>query len=277
MKPFKKHNLQHVQTPSKRLIGFKPNWPAPEFVQALMTTRDGGVSEAPWNSLNLGDHVGDKPEHVQANRALVAQAMQAPAIYLRQVHGVKGVAIDLHTPDHTEADVAWTSETGVACTMMVADCLPILVCHPHQKWVAAAHAGWRGLAGENGHGVVETLAATARLQGLLPKDCLVWLGPCIGPTAFEVGPEVLKAFESQIPEWSSKTFFVPTAQGKFMADLASLAKHRLQLAGFQNLYGNDSSLSWCTYQQTSKYHSHRRDAALLGSAGRMAAYIWITA
>ena len=277
MKPFKKHNLQHVQTPSKRLIGFKPNWPAPEFVQALMTTRDGGVSEAPWNSLNLGDHVGDNPEHVQANRALVAQAMQAPAIYLRQVHGVKGVAIDLHTPDHTEADVAWTSETGVACTMMVADCLPILVCHPHQKWVAAAHAGWRGLAGENGHGVVETLAATARLQGCLPKDCLVWLGPCIGPTAFEVGPEVLKAFESQIPEWSSKTFFVPTAQGKFMADLASLAKHRLQLAGFQNLYGNDSSLSWCTYQQASKYHSHRRDAALLGSAGRMAAYIWITA
>ena len=277
MKPFKKHNLQRVQTPSKRLIGFKPNWPAPEFVQALMTTREGGVSEAPWNSLNLGDHVGDNPEHVQANRALVAQAMQAPAIYLRQVHGVKGVAIDLHTPDHTEADVAWTSETGVACTMMVADCLPILVCHPHQKWVAAAHAGWRGLAGENGHGVVETLAATARLQGCLPKDCLVWLGPCIGPTAFEVGPEVLTAFECQIPERSSKTFFVPTAQGKFMADLAGLAKHRLQLAGFQNLYGNDSSLSWCTYQQASKYHSHRRDAALLGSAGRMAAYIWITA
>jgi YfiH family protein len=277
LKPFKKHNLQHVQTPSKRLIGFKPNWPAPDFVQALMTTRDGGVSEAPWNSLNLGDHVGDNPEHVQANRALVAQAMQAPAIYLRQVHGAKGVVIDLHTPDHTEADVAWTSETGVACTMMVADCLPILVCHPHQKWVAAAHAGWRGLAGENGHGVVETLAATARLQGCLPKDCLVWLGPCIGPTAFEVGPEVLKAFESQIPEQSSKTFFVPTAQGKFMADLAGLAKHRLQLAGFQNLYGNDSTSSWCTYQQASKYHSHRRDAALLGSAGRMAAYIWITA
>lgn len=277
MKPFKKHNLQHVQTPSKRLIGFKPNWPAPDFVQALMTTREGGVSEAPWHALNLGDHVGDKPEDVQANRALVAQAMQAPAIYLRQVHGVKGVAIDLHTPDHTEADVAWTSETGVACTMMVADCLPILVCHPHQKWVAAAHAGWRGLAGENGHGVVETLAATVRLQGLLPKDCLVWLGPCIGSTAFEVGPEVLMAFENQISAETRKTFFVPTAQGKFMADLASLAKHRLQLAGFQNLYGNDSSLSWCTYQQTSKYHSHRRDAALLGSAGRMAAYIWITA
>ena len=163
-----------------------------------MTTRHGGVSEAPWRSLNLGDHVGDKPENVKTNRALVAHEMQVPAIYLRQVHGVNGVEIDLQTPSNTEADVAWTRLEGLACTMMVADCLPILVCHPHQKWVAAAHAGWRGLAGENCHGVVETLAATVRLQGLLPKDCLVWLGPCIGPTAFEVGPEVLKAFEKQI-------------------------------------------------------------------------------
>lgn len=242
-----------------------------------MTTRQGGVSEAPWNTLNLGDHVGDKPEHVAANRALVCQAMQTTAIYLRQVHGVRGVAIDLHTPNQTEADVAWTCEADVACTMMVADCLPILVCHPQKKWVAAAHAGWRGLAGKDGHGVVETLAATARLQGVLPNDCLVWLGPCIGPTAFEVGSEVVMAFESQIAEWTPNTFFVPTAQGKFMADLASLAKHRLQLAGFQNLYGNDSTSTWCTYQQASKYHSHRRDAALLGSSGRMAAYIWITA
>ena len=241
-----------------------------------MTTRHGGVSEAPWRSLNLGDHVGDKPENVKTNRALVAHEMQVPAIYLRQVHGVNGVEIDLQTPANTEADVAWTRLEGLACTMMVADCLPILVCHPHQKWVAAAHAGWRGLAGENGHGVVETLAATVRLQGLLPKDCLVWLGPCIGPTAFEVGPEVLKVFENQIPEGVSTSFFAPTAQGKYMADLAGLARRRLKLAGFQNLYGNDSTQPWCTYKQSEKYHSHRRDAALLGSAGRMAAYIWIT-
>ena len=241
-----------------------------------MTTRHGGVSEAPWSSLNLGDHVGDKPENVKTNRALVAHEMQVPAIYLRQVHGVNGVEIDLQTPSNTEADVAWTRLEGLACTMMVADCLPILVCNPHQKWVAAAHAGWRGLAGEDGYGVVETLAATVRLQGLLPKDCLVWLGPCIGPTAFEVGPEVLKVFENQIPEGVSTSFFAPTAQGKYMADLAGLARHRLTLSGFQNLYGNDSTQPWCTYKQSEKYHSHRRDSALLGSAGRMAAYIWIT-
>jgi YfiH family protein len=241
-----------------------------------MTTRHGGVSEAPWGSLNLGDHVGDKPENVKTNRALVAHEMQVPAIYLRQVHGVHGVAINSKTPANTEADVAWTRQEGLACTMMVADCLPILICHSTQKWVAAAHAGWRGLAGENGHGVVEALAATVRLQGLLPKDCLVWLGPCIGPTAFEVGPEVLKAFENQIPEGVSTSFFAPTAQGKYMADLAGLARHRLTLSGFQNLYGNDSTQPWCTYKQSEKYHSHRRDSALLGSAGRMAAYIWIT-
>ncbi len=247
-----------------------------------MTTRHGGVSEAPWRSLNLGDHVGDKPENVKTNRALVAHEMQVPAIYLRQVHGVNGVEIDLQTPANTEADVAWTRLEGLACTMMVADCLPILVCHPHQKWVASAHAGWRGLAGEDGHGVVEALASTVRLEGFAPEDCLVWLGPCIGPTAFEVGPEVLAAFEKDQPAASSKAFFAPgpattsASEGKYMADLAGLARHRLKLAGFQNLYGNDSTQPWCTYSQSEKYHSHRRDAALLGSAGRMAAYIWIT-
>jgi hypothetical protein len=249
-----------------------------------MTTRHGGVSEAPWSSLNLGDHVGDKPENVKTNRDLVAHEMQVPAIYLRQVHGVYGVAINSQTPSNTEADVAWTRQEGLACTMMVADCLPILICHPTQKWVAAAHAGWRGLAGENGHGVVETLASTVRLEGFEPEDCLAWLGPCIGPTAFEVGPEVLAAFEKDQPTASSKAFFAPgpaptsasASEGKYMADLAGLARRRLKLAGFQNLYGNDSTHPWCTYKQSEKYHSHRRDAALLGSAGRMAAYIWIT-
>jgi YfiH family protein len=247
-----------------------------------MTTRHGGVSEAPWSSLNLGDHVGDKPENVKTNRDLVAHEMQVPAIYLRQVHGVHGVAINSKTPANTEADVAWTRQEGLACTMMVADCLPILICHSTQKWVAAAHAGWRGLAGENGHGVVEALASTVRLEGFAPEDCLVWLGPCIGPTAFEVGPEVLAAFEKDQPAASSKAFFAPgpaptsASEGKYMADLAGLARRRLKLAGFQNLYGNDSTQPWCTYKQSEKYHSHRRDAALLGSAGRMAAYIWMT-
>jgi YfiH family protein len=259
------------------LIGFKPEWPAPSYVGALMTTRHGGVSSAPWGSLNLGDHVGDKLEHVAANRTRVAQQIQTPAIYLRQVHGVQGVAIDTQTPANTEADLAWTREVGIACTMMVADCLPILVCHPQQKWVASAHAGWRGLAGSQGLGVVESLASVIHAQGLSPQDCLVWLGPCIGPTAFEVGPEVLAAFQNDKAQDTSKTHFVPYVGGKYLADLAALARSRLQMAGFESLYGNDSTLAWCTFSQANQYHSHRRDAALLGSAGRMAAYIWITA
>ena len=242
-----------------------------------MTTRQGGVSPAPWDTLNLGDHVGDAPENVKANRAMLDQRMGAKAIYLRQVHGVSGSAIDAHTPFNLEADVAWTQEFGVACTMMVADCLPILVCHPRFKWVAAAHAGWRGLAGAEGLGVVETLASAIKAQGLTPQDCLAWLGPCIGSSAFEVGPEVKAAFEGKVTSGASNSNFEPCPQGQYLADLAGLARARLRMAGFENLYGNDSSLSWCTYTQASKYHSHRRDAALRGSAGRMAAYIWITA
>jgi YfiH family protein len=165
--------------------------------------------------------------------------------------------------------------------MMAADCLPILVCHPKAKWVAAAHAGWRGLAGANGHGVVETLAQGATAHGVSVQDCMVWLGPCIGPTAFEVGQDVLDAFISlQKPALEKRRpedFFVAQGAGKYLADLAGLARWRLTAAGFQVISGNDSSLAWCTYRQESKYHSHRRDAVRKGGSGRMAAYIWITA
>jgi YfiH family protein len=227
---------------------------------------------------------GDDLHCVQKNREVVAQAMGVPAIYLRQVHGARGVDIDFSTPANTEADVAWTSEKGLACAMMAADCLPILVCHPSVQWVAAAHAGWRGLAGTNGHGVVETLAQAAMAQGLTLQDCLVWLGPCIGPTAFEVGPDVKAAFTqsedltaltpSQLTPYQA--MFSPQPGQKYLADLAGLARLRLQAAGFSALYGNDSSLTWCTYCNSEKYHSHRRDAVIQGGAGRLAAYVWIT-
>jgi YfiH family protein len=165
--------------------------------------------------------------------------------------------------------------------MMAADCLPILVCHPKAQWVAAAHAGWRGLAGANGHGVVETLAQGAKEQGFSIQDCMVWLGPCIGPTAFEVGQDVLDAFISRqqpaLETMRPEAFFLAQGDGKYLADLAGLARWRLTAAGFQVISGNDSSLAWCTYRQESKYHSHRRDAVRKGGSGRMAAYIWITA
>lgn len=264
--------------PSKPLIGFQPEWPAPPFVKALMTTRQGGVSGAPWGPLNLGFLSGDKLEDVETNRALVTQGLGVPAVYLRQVHGAHGVAVDITTPPNTEADVAWTTQKGVACAIMAADCLPILVCHPQARWVAGAHAGWRGLAGIEGQGVVETLASAALAQGLAVQDCLVWLGPCIGPTAFEVGADVHAAFQNLLKTARHPTdLFEPTASGKYMANLAGLARELLQQAGFKSLHGNDSSVAWCTYRQEATYHSHRRDAVVKGGAGRMAAYIWITA
>lgn len=246
-----------------------------------MTTRQGGVSPQPWDSLNLGLFSGDSSENVLNNRGLVQSAMGVPAVYLRQVHGVKGLGIDHQTPPGLEADVAWTTHTGVACCVMAADCLPILVCHPKFKWVAAAHAGWRGLAGLAGHGVVETLSEGAKEQGLRAADCIAWLGPCIGPTAFEVGEDVVQAFLTRLNSPKEKkaleNLFVANGHGKYWADLAGLARWRLKTAGFEVIFGNDSSLSWCTYRQETQYHSHRRDALLKGGAGRMAAYIWITA
>ena len=262
---------------SKPLIGFEPDWPAPPFVRALMTTRQGGVSKAPWNELNVGLLSGDLAADVHQNRALVAQVLGVPAVYLRQVHGTQGVTVTSSTPPNTEADVAWTTQSGVALAIMAADCLPILVCHPQAKWVAGAHAGWRGLAGQEGHGVVETLAQAARAQGLSPQDCVVWLGPCIGPSAFEVGEEVFAAFGSLI-EKSDKpaNLCVQTSSNKYLANLAGLARERLKMAGFRSVHGNDSSLPWCTYRQEALYHSHRRDAVAKGGSGRMAAYLWIT-
>lgn len=246
-----------------------------------MTTRQGGVSPQPWDSLNLGLFSGDSSENVLNNRGLVQSAMGVPAVYLRQVHGVKGLGIDHQTPPGLEADVAWTTHTGVACCVMAADCLPILVCHPKFKWVAAAHAGWRGLAGLAGQGVVETLSEGAKEQGLRTADCMAWLGPCIGPTAFEVGEDVVQAFLTHLNSPKEKkaleNLFVAKGHGKYWADLAGLARWRLEAAGFEIICGNDSSLAWCTYRQETQYHSHRRDALLKGGAGRMAAYIWITA
>jgi YfiH family protein len=246
-----------------------------------MTTRQGGVSPQPWDSLNLGLFSGDSAENVLKNRGLVQSAMGVPAVYLRQVHGVKGLGIDHQTPPGLEADVVWTTHAGVACSVMAADCLPILVCHSKAKWVAAAHAGWRGLAGLAGHGVVETLSEGAREQGLRVADCMAWLGPCIGPTAFEVGEDVVQAFcanlNSPKDQKALENLFVAKGHGKYWADLAGLARWRLEAAGFEVICGNDSSLAWCTYRQETQYHSHRRDALLKGGAGRMAAYIWITA
>ncbi len=244
-----------------------PQWPAPATVRAVCTTRAGGRSLPPYDSLNLGDHVGDDPLAVGSNRAVLAQALGARPVFLQQVHGRGVVTLDAHTPQGTQADACLTRERGVACTIMVADCLPLLFTNARGSVVAAAHAGWRGLAGEGGVGVIETLHAALQIDA---RELMVWLGPCIGPQAFEVGPEVKAAFEVRYPQAAS-CFRPAAAPGKWLADLPALARLRLAALGITQVYGNDSSPSWCTVTQPSRFFSHRRDRV----SGRLAASIWL--
>ena len=277
--------------PSDWLI---PDWPAPGRVHAIFTTRAGGFSAAPWDSLNLGDHVGDVPGHVAANRAALQKAIASRPVFLKQVHGVGVEQLASTTPDGRAADACVTAQRGVACTIMVADCLPVLLTNLAGTAVAAAHAGWRGLAGTGGKGekigVLEAVLSTFQALNMPPAqskraqaapEIIAWLGPCIGPTAFEVGAEVKAAFESGQPD--AGQFFKPTAQGKYLADLAGLARARLKALGIVQIYGNDSTAAWCTVGNPSRFFSHRRDSGPVGSGGngfnttgRMATCIWLS-
>ena len=243
------------------------SWQLPPGVNAVCTNRLGGVSQPPFDGFNLGDHVQDDPQAVASNRAHLAAQLGARPVFLQQVHGVDVVEIQAHTPDGTTADACWSREVGVACTIMVADCLPLLFTHPQGSVVAAAHAGWRGLLG----GVIaQTIAALCAHNGLTPQALSVWLGPCIGPTAFEVGDEVRQAFMHN--DASSRAYFTahPAHAGKWLADLAGMARAHLAALGVTDVHGNDSTPTWCTVQQSSRFFSYRRD----GVTGRFAACIW---
>jgi len=270
----------------------QPQWPAPAGVHALCTTRGGGVSSGPYASLNLGSHVGDAPAAVQANRQRLQAVVQgatpdARAVFLNQVHGTVVATLHPTTPDGTEADACVATQPGAVCTIMVADCLPVLLAHGSGAVVGAAHAGWRGLAGKGGVGVLEAVferfkalalsdkalaAIKNEANGMLAAHTMAWLGPCIGPTAFEVGAEVREAFCSHHP--AALACFVPLGQGKFLADLAGLARLRLGALGVTQIYGNDSTAPWCTVGNASRFFSYRRDQLALGGSGRMAACIW---
>ena len=256
-----------------RSDGLVPDWPVPAGVHAVFTTRAGGVSVPPFDSFNLGDHVRDEPAAVVANRALLSQATGARPVFLRQVHGVGVAALDEASLDGSEADACLTTRAGVACTVLVADCLPVLWCLPDGSAVAASHAGWRGLAGEGGHGVLEATLQALGAGSAAPQVPLVWLGPCIGPKAFEVGTDVREVFVAADPSAARCFDPLPTA-GKFLADLPALARLRLRAMGVTQVFGNDGSDAWCTVMQSSRFFSHRRDAARLGSTGRMAACVW---
>ena len=249
----------------------EPDWPLPAGVRAACSTRRRGHSKGAYDSLNLGDHVGDDPVAVLANRAQVQQVLGARPVFMQQVHGAHAATLSAGTPDGVTADACVTTAKGLACSIMVADCMPLLFAHDSGEAVAAAHAGWRGLAG----GVIESaLSALARETGQpverTASRTRVWLGPCIGPRAFEVGGEVKAAFE--VGDGGSAACFTPHADapGKWLGDLQALARRRLSAVGVASVHGNDGSDVWCTVTQASRFFSHRRDRV----SGRFAAFIW---
>ncbi|MDR6165746.1 peptidoglycan editing factor PgeF [Pseudomonas fluorescens] len=234
-----------------------PDWPAPASVRACVTTREGGLSEAPFDSLNLGDHVDDRPEAVAENRRRLTEHFSIQPAWLQQVHGIAVVHADPGIV--ATADASWTATPGIACAAMTADCLPALFCNRAGTRVAAAHAGWRGLAA----GVLE---ATLDSLDVAPEDILVWLGPAIGPQAFEVGAEVREVFINQLPE--TATAFVPSNNaGKFMADIFLLARLRLAERGVTAVYGG----GFCTVTDP-RFFSYRRASR----TGRFASLVWLT-
>lgn len=247
-----------------------PAWPAAPNVRAVCTTRAGGESLAPYDALNLGDHVGDLPEAVAANRKMLGEAIAARPVFLKQVHGSRTVVLDANAPDGIEGDGCVTTASRLACTMMVADCLPVLFAATDGRAVAAAHAGWRGLAGEEGRGVLESVVECMQQQAnASATEILAWLGPCIGPEAFEVGPEVKAAFARH--DAGAAAFFNPRGNGKWLADLQGLARRRLQATGITRIHGNDGGGEWCTVGNPSRFFSHRRDRI----SGRFAASVWL--
>lgn len=233
-----------------------PDWPAPARVKACITTRAGGVSVAPFDSLNLGTHVGDDPVAVKKNRQRLLSQLGCKPAWLQQVHGIDVVEA---APDTlAEADASWTATPGIACTVMTADCLPALFCDRNGTRVAAAHAGWRGLAA----GVLE---ATLDALAVAPEDTLVWLGPAIGPQAFEVGAEVREAFVGQHAQ-AAQAFGESLNPGRYMADIYELARIRLAARGVAAVYGG----GFCTYSDP-RFYSYRRAAR----TGRFASLIWL--
>jgi polyphenol oxidase len=251
----------------------EPEWPAPAGVRAVSTFRGGGVSVAPYASLNLGGHVGDLPEAVAENRRRLKAAAGLPAdpVWLAQVHGTRVVDLDAaggpqgagdlagSAPGSLgSADACFARQPGRVCAILTADCLPILFAADSGDLVAAAHAGWRGLAG----GVIE---ATVKALLVAPDKLMAWLGPAIGPRHFEVGPEVQEALLAGDP--GADSAFTANARGRFMADLSALARRRLAALGVGRVYGGGQ----CTYADANRYFSHRRD----GMTGRQATLIWL--
>jgi YfiH family protein len=236
-----------------------PSWQAPAQVRAFVTTREGGVSEGEHGSLNLGFYSGDDPGRVAANRRAVRAHLPSDPRWLVQVHGTAVADLDrAGQAERPVADAAVTSAAGCVAVVLTADCLPVFLSRRDGGRVAVAHAGWRGLAA----GVLECAAAALDCPG---DDAVAWLGPAIGPAAFEVGAEVRGAFLSA--DSAAAAAFVPRGEGKFLADLYALARQRLARAGVTRVRGG----GFCTFGEPERFFSYRREKA----SGRMGAFIWI--
>lgn len=239
-----------------KLNWIEADWPVDPGIRAISTYRTGGVSQTPYDTLNFGQHVGDDPDTVRANRKALQEHLNLPSepVWLDQVHGRHVINAADPTATRT-ADAAYTEVPGVVCAVMTADCLPVLLYSPESRKIAAVHAGWKGLAG----GVID-----ATVTAMAESRLLAWLGPCIGPEAFEVGGEVRQTFIDQSQQFEAG--FVSGGQDKWLADLSLLAKIALGKLGIDQVYGG----GWCTYKQTEHFFSYRRDR----TTGRMATLIW---
>lgn len=236
-----------------------PEWPMPKGVAACSSTRTGGVSEGAWESLNLGAHCGDDLNHVEENRKRLFAAGQLPSkpVWLEQVHGTAVLSLTGEPYDSKRADASYSNTPGTVCAVMTADCLPVLFCNRAGTEVAAAHAGWRGLCA----GVLEETVSCFADNA---DNILAWLGPAIGPQAFEVGAEVREAFMAHDPQ--AEYAFRPAGE-KYMADIYQLARQRLTHLGINHIYGGDR----CTFTEKDDFFSYRRDK----TTGRMASFIWL--
>lgn len=235
-----------------------PNWPIPSHVKALTTLRSGGVSLTPFDSFNLAMHVGDAPTAVLQNRDILQKSAKLPTkpLWLKQVHGIEVVtAEDFSSEETPEADAAIAFHPNQICTVLTADCLPILLCDQKGSKIGAVHAGWKGLA----QGVIE---ATVEKLSPNPENLLAWLGPAIGPESFEVREEVHSVF-SQVDE---RKAFRPFGQEAWLLDIYYLAKLRLMRLGIKQIFGG----GYCTYRESDRFYSFRRDKI----TGRMATLIW---
>ncbi|PTQ87654.1 peptidoglycan editing factor PgeF [Nitrosomonas ureae] len=240
-----------------------PDWPAPSNVKALFTTRTGGVSRGAkgvYSSLNLGTHVNDNLANVTQNRTLLRHYLPAEPRWLKQVHGTIPIAIDHATTEIPEGDAVFSRKQKTVCAVMVADCLPVLLCNTAGTTVGIIHAGWRGLAG----GIIEKSIHAMQIDH---DQLIAWLGPAIGPDHFEVGPDVYETFVHHDAQ-AEQAFAVKNDghERKWLADIFLLARQRLANSGITHIYGGGI----CTFSDPERFFSYRRDS----ETGRMAALIW---